>query len=155
MSPLPRAARNHHTMDALRYLGYVLMAREGTRRIRESMQGYGLPDPQFRQEALYGVVVRVTLMNDHETRKRSTDKDVAQFFGVEIWKSLQEHEIKIVAHAFRNKTIQVSEAQRLTGRTWATSKKDLERLTRKGVLFFVAGEYARDPKAHYTIKRAS
>lgn len=146
-----RASRNHHTMDALRYLGYVLMAREGTRRIRESMQDWGLPDPQFKQEAIYGVVVRVTLRNDHETRKRSTDRDVAQFFGVELWKSLQEHEIKIVAYAFRNKRIQVSEAQRLTGRTWSTSKKDLERLARKGVLIFVQGEFQRDPKAHYAI----
>lgn len=149
-----RASRNHHTMDALRYLGYVLMAREGTRRIRESMQGWGLPDPQFKQEAIYGVVVRVTLRNDHESRKRSTDKDVTQFFGAELWKSLQEHEIKIAAYAFRNKSIQVSEAQRLTGRTWATSKKDLERLTKKGVLLFVPGEYQRDPKAHYIINNA-
>jgi ATP-dependent DNA helicase RecG len=91
-------------------------------------------------------------MNDHESRKRSTDRDVAQFFGVDLWRSLQEHEIKIVAYAFRNKTIQVSEAQRLTGRTWATSKKDLEKLVRKEVLEFMAGEYARDPKAHYAIK---
>ena len=121
-----RAARNPHFMDALRYLGYVRMAREGTRRIRESMKDWGLPDPLFRQEALHGVLVRVTLMNDHETRKRATDRDVAQFFGVDTWKTLQEHEIKIAAYAFRNEQIQVSEAQRITGRTWATSKKDLD-----------------------------
>ena len=127
------------------------MAREGTKRIRQSMQDWNLPEPVFRQEALHGVVVRVTLMNDQETRKRSTDRDVAQYFGVELWKALQEHEIKIAAHAFRNKTIQVSEAQRLTGRTWATSKKDLDRMTRKGVLTFVSGEFSRDPKAHYEV----
>ena len=150
-----RAARNYHFMDALRYLGYVQMAREGTRRIRESMKEWGLPDPLFKQEALHGVVVRVTLMNDHETRKRSTDRDVAQFFGVDVWRTLQEHEIKIAAYAFRNQRIQVSEAQRLTGRTWDTSKKDLERLTRKGIIEFVSGEYARDPKAHYRIKIVS
>lgn len=150
-----RAARNYHLMDALRYLGYVQMAREGTRRIRDSMLEWGLPDPVFRQEALHGVVVRVTLMNDHESRKRATDRDVAQFFGVDVWKTLQEHEIKIVAYAFRNKVLQVSEAQRITGRTWDTSKKDLERLTRKGLLEFVAGEYPRDPKAHYRLQDLS
>ena len=147
-----RASRNHHLMDAMRYLGYVQMAREGARRIRESMKEWGLPEPQFKQEALHGVVVRVTLMNDHETRKRSTDRDVAQFFGVDVWRTLQDHEIKIVGYAFRNKSIQVSEAQRLTGRTWATSKKDLDRLARKGLLTFVSGEYARDPKAHYVVR---
>ncbi len=150
-----RAARNLHLMDAMRYLGYVQMAREGTQRIRDSMKEWGLPDPTFRQEALHGVVVKVTLRNDHETRKRATDRDVAQFFGVEVWRTMQEHEINIAAYAFRNKVIQVSEAQRITGRTWDTSKKDLERLTRRGILEFVKGEYSRDPKAHYRIREAS
>ena len=139
-------------MDALRYLGYVQMAREGTRRIKESMKEYGLPEPVFRQEALHGVVVRVTLRNDHESRKRTTDRDVANHLGVDIWKTLQEHEVKIVAYAFNNKKIQVSEAQRVTERTWGTSKKDLDRLCRKGILQYIAGDYPRDPKAHYTIK---
>jgi ATP-dependent DNA helicase RecG len=150
-----RSTRNYHLMDALRYLGYVRMAREGTRRIRESMQEYGLPEPIFKQEALHGVVVRVTLMNDHETRKRATDRDVALYFGVELWKTPQEHEIKIAAYAFRNGTIQVSEAQRLTGRTWQTSKKDLDKLTRNDVLEFEPGRYVRDPKAIYKLKKRS
>lgn len=149
-----RAARNAHLMDALRYLGYVQMAREGTRRIRESMKEYGLPDPQFTQEVLHGVVVRVRLMNDSESRKRATDRDVASHFGVDIWKTLQEHEVKIAAYTFRNGAIQVSEAQRLTGRTWATSKKDLDRLCRKNVLRFMPGQYQRDPKAHYVLFEA-
>lgn len=146
-----RAARNYHLMDALRYLGYVQMAREGTRRIRESMNDFQLPDPVFKQEAVHGVVVRVTLMNDHQTRKRATNADVAKHFGVEVWKNLQEHEVKIAAYAYSNNMIQVSEAQRLTGRTWATSKKDLDRLTAKGILIFQPGAYPRDPKASYRI----
>src|SRR4051794_12702445 len=91
-------------------------------------------------------------MNDHETRKRATDRDVAFHFGVELWRTLQEHEIKIAAYAFRNGSIQVSEAQRLTGRTWHTSKKDLDRLTRKSVLEFEPGRFVRDPKAIYKLK---
>ena len=91
------------------------------------------------QETLHGVVVRVTLMNDHQTRKRASDRDVALHFGVELWRTLQEHEIKIAAYAFRNGTIQVSEAQRLTGRTWHTSKRDLDKLTEKDVLEFNPG----------------
>ena len=92
-------------------------------------------------------------MNDHETRKCATDRDVAMHFGVELWKTMQEHEIKIAAYAFRNGAIQVSEAARLSGRTWATSKKDLERLTRKGVLTFEPGKYVRDPKAIYRLTK--
>jgi ATP-dependent DNA helicase RecG len=144
-----RATRNYHLMDALRVLDYVRMAREGTRRIRESMKEWGLPDPIFRQEALHGVVVRVTLKNDQETRKRATDRDVASFFGVELWKTLAEHEVKIAAFAFHNRRLQVTDAQAVTGRRWQTSKKDLERLVRKGILEYVSGDYPRDPKAHY------
>lgn len=142
-----RAARNHHLMDALRFLGYVRMAREGTRRIRESMKEYHLPEPQWKQEAVHGVVVRVTLRNDHASRKRATNTDVANYFGVDVWKRLQEHEIKILAYAFQNASIQVSEAQRLTGRTWATSKKDLDRLMRAGHLAFQPGEYCARSKS--------
>lgn len=146
-----RASRNHYLMDAMRVLGYVRMSREGTRRMRESMKQYQLPEPVFKQEALHGLVVRVTLKNDQGSRKRASNKDVATHFGVDIWKQLEEHEIKIVAYAFRNETVQVSEAQRLTGRTWATSKKDLERLVKKGVLKFEPGKYIRDSKALYRL----
>ncbi len=142
-------------MDAMRYLGYVQMAREGTRRIRDSMAAQNLPEPEFRQEALHGVIVKVILQNDYEVRSRSSDKEVAMYFGVEQWKMMQEHEIKIAAYVYRNEIIQVSEAQRLTGRTWATSKKDLERLCRKKILEFVPGEYTRDPKSHYRLVRES
>jgi len=148
-----RAARNHHFMDAMRVLGYVRMAREGTRRIRESMKEYGLPEPKFQQEVVHGVVVRVVLENDQKTRQRATDADVAAHFGVQVWKRLQSHEIKIAAYTFRNGQIQVSEAQKLTGRTWATSKKDLERLVRSGILEYVAGAYIRDSKSHYVLKK--
>ena len=84
-------------------------------------------------------------------RKRSTDKDVAAYCGVEKWRSLAEHEIAIIGWAFNNGTIQVNEASKLTGRQWNTSKKDLERLVRKGLLEFKAGRFQRDPKAHYAI----
>lgn len=100
---------------------------------------------------MHGVLVRVTLMNDQESRKDATDRDVAQYFGVGVWRTLQEHEVKIAAYAYRNGALQVSEAQRLTGRTWATSKKDLDKLARKGILIFVPGAYIRDPKATYIL----
>lgn len=146
-----RSSRNFHLMDALRYLGYVRMVREGTRRIRAEMQEYQLPDPEFKQETLHGVVVRVTLKNDHQSRKRATDKDVALYFGVEKWKRFDEHEVKIVAFTFRNGSIHVREAEQITGRTWATSKKDLERLVEKGALVFVPGLYQRDARSHYVL----
>jgi ATP-dependent DNA helicase RecG len=146
-----RASRNPHTMDALRYLGFVRMTREGTKRMKESMEKWNLPAPQFSQEMVHGVSVRVTLRNDHEVRKRSTDKDVAAYCGVDRWKALAEHEIAIIGYAFRNSRIHVAEASRITGRTWNTSKKDLDRLVNKSLLTFVPPKKLRDPDAHYEI----
>ena len=148
-----RASRNPHLMEALRFLGYVQMTREGTRRMKESMEQVNLPAPTFSQETLHGVSVRVTLRNDHETRKRSTDKDVAAYCGVDLWKQLKPHEVQILGYAFNNDTIQVAEAERLTGRRWSTSKKDLDKLVMKGLLKFHPPRFQRDPKTHYAIVR--
>lgn len=146
-----RASRNLHLMEALRYVGFVQMSREGTRRMRESMEGYNLPAPSFSQETLHGVSVKVTLRNEHLNRKRATDRDVATYLGVDRWRELAEHEVQIVGYAYNNGAIQVAEAARLTSRTWNTAKRDLERLVRKGVLQFVPGQMPRDPKAHYIV----
>ena len=148
-----RTSRNPNLMDALRSLGYVKMAREGVRRIRSSMKDWDLPDPVFQEEEVHGVAVRVTLRNDFETRKRTTNREVAQHFGVDAWRSLSEYEITILAYAFHNQTINVSEPQRLTGRTWATSKKDLGRLANRGFFTFVPGKYVRDSTAHYSLEK--
>jgi ATP-dependent DNA helicase RecG len=147
-----RASRNHHLMDALRHLGYVRMAREGVRRIRESMQQYRLPEPKFSQETLHGIVVKVILKNNN--RERASDKAVAEHFGVEVWKNLTEGEIKIAAFAFRNGSIHVLDAQTLTGQTWHTCKKTLERLVKKKVLVFEPGKYIRDSRAKYVLAKA-
>lgn len=147
-----RSSRNHHLMEGLRVLGYVRMAREGVRRIRESMEQYRLPEPKFTQEALHGVVVRVILQNNN--RERASDKAVAEHFGVELWKNLTENEIKISAYAFRNSKIHVRDAENLTGQTWHTSKRTLERLVKKDVLVFKPGKYARDSRAAYILAKA-
>ena len=148
-----RASRNHHLMDALRFLGYVRMSREGIRRIRDSMHEFQLPDPVFRQETLHGVVVKVVLRNDYRTKSATLSRSMALHFGEEVWGSLSERDIKLVSHAFYNGKIRVSDAQRLTGRTWPTSKKDLERLVDKGILKFETEKAFRDPKSHYKLVR--
>lgn len=146
-----RASRNPFMMDGMRFLKYVRMSREGTRRMRQSMIDYNLPEPSFTQEAIHGVAVRVTLKNDHEIRKRTTDRDVVEYCGVERWKELQSHEVLIIGYAFRNEKVHVAEVARLTSRTWNTTKKDLDKLVKKGLLKFIAPTFTRDPNAHYTV----
>lgn len=146
-----RASRNANICDALRFIGFTRMSREGTRRMRRSMKEWNLPDPEFAQETLNGVSVRVTLRNDILSRERTSDIGVAQYCGADNWKLMQDHEIKIIAFAYQNKIIYVNEAANLTGRTWNTSKKDLNRLVKKGLLRFIQPRFTRDPKSHYEI----
>jgi hypothetical protein len=75
------------------------------------------------------------------------------FISAETWKTLEDHEIKIAAYALRNGAIQVSEAARLTGRTWHTSKKDLDRLVRRDILTFVPGNSLVIRRRLTTLKR--
>ena len=146
-----RASRNPILMNALYRLGITRMAREGTRRMRDSMREWQLPEPTFEQESIHGVLVRVTLENHKELRKRVLDKDVVEHFGLNIWKVLSENEKVVAAYAFRNNTVNVSEALRITDSTWKTAKNILERLKNRKLLEFMPGEYSRDPKAHYRI----
>lgn len=147
-----RASRNHHFMDALRVLGYVRMAREGTRRMREMMSQYKLPEPMFRQESMHGVVVKVILKNDLSTRKRTSERDIAQHFGVDVWASLSERELEVAAYLYNNKELKVAEVERLTATQWRTAKKIMDQLVVKGVASFVPGKFPRDPKASYVLK---
>lgn len=146
-----RASRNANVCEALRFVGFTRMSREGTRRMLSSMQEWNLPEPEFTQETTHGVSVRVTLRNDILSRERTSDIGVAQYCGEEVWKTMPDHEINIVALAFRNGVIHVNEAANLTGRTWNTSKKDLNRLVKKGLLIFVPPRFQRDPKSHYQV----
>jgi ATP-dependent DNA helicase RecG len=146
-----RSSRNPILMNALYRLGYTRQAREGTRRMRASMKEWQLPAPKFEQEAIHGVVVRVTLQNNKDLRKRVLDKDVVEYFTVEKWRTLSDDERNILAFAFRNNTVNVSDAQRVIGRTWKTCKLMLDRLTARDLLIFVPGKYDRDAKAHYVL----
>lgn len=88
-----------------------------------SMREWNLSAPVFSQETLNGVSVKVVLKNDILSRERTSNISVAQYCGPDVWKTLQDHEISIVAFAFKNGIVHVNEAANLTGRTWNTSKE--------------------------------
>ena len=144
-----RASRNPFLMDGMYLLDYVKMAREGTRRMAASMEEYGLPAPEFVQETVHGLLVRVVLKNDSEYRRRAGATEVIDAFGEELWKLLDEDEQKLAEIAVRNGEINVSDAQRATGRTWHTAKKKLAKMVTKGALIHVHNQSDRDTRAHY------
>jgi ATP-dependent DNA helicase RecG len=143
--------RNPKLMDALFQLGRVQCAHEGTRRMRDTMKGMSLPAPEFIQRELGGVAVRVTLRNNIAARKVFVDSDAAKLIGEAIFRTLSEDERQVINYLAEKKFVNVSEVQRLTGRSWPYARKLLKRLHDKGIVdhFHSGGE--RDPQAFFAL----
>jgi ATP-dependent DNA helicase RecG len=146
--------RNPFLMEAMYYLRFVKCAREGTRRMRETMKSFALPAPEFSQAGTSYDVVKVILRNNIKQRKVWIDSNVGSLIGEALFESLSEDERRALNFVAENGRIGVSQLQRLTGRSWPAAKKVLEALERRGVLeHHVRDEVDRDPNAHYTLRR--
>lgn len=126
--------RNPRVMDAMFYLDFVKCAHEGTRRIRDSMVNFNLPNPEFAEKKLLTPLVRVTLRNNVKQRKVWKDKDASHIVTDAIWKTLTEHERHIINFIAEYGSIGVSQVQRLTGKSWPASSKMLKNLKGKGII---------------------
>ena len=127
--------RNPHLMTAMYYLDFVKCAHEGTRRIRDTMQTMNLPKPTFEQKEINAGLVRVTLQNDIRHRKVWVDKDASEILGISVSSTLSETEKRIVNFIAEHEKISVSQAQRLTGKSWHTCKKILKSLEDRNIVF--------------------
>lgn len=146
--------RNPFLMEAMYYLRFVKCAREGTRRMRETMKSFALPAPEFSLAGTSYDVVKVVLRNNIKQRKVWIDSNVGALIGEALFESLSEDERRALNFVAENGKIGVSQLQRLTGRSWPAAKKVLEGLERRGVLeHHVRNELDRDPSAHYTLRR--
>lgn len=143
-----RSSRNIFTMEALKHLGYVRMAREGVPRIRNSMLRYGFPAPEFRENV--GASIIVSLKRGVENVGVTT-KTIVHFFGVDCWAEFSGDEQIILKYVYDNGRINISGASNLTGRSWKASRSDLEKLCTDGFLIHVRGKGSHDPKAHYVL----
>ena len=149
--------RNRNLMEAMYYLNFVKCAHEGTRRMRDTMTGMDLPAPEFSQDAVGSVLVRVTLRNNISHRKVFIDAHAVRIVGEAIFETLNEQQRRIINFVAENQTINVSEVQRLTQRSWPASKKLLMSLVEKGILEHVRRRpmLDRDPKAHFVLSRGA
>lgn len=143
--------RNPKLMDALFQLGLVQCAHEGTRRMRDMMRSMNLPAPEFIQSELGGVAVRVTLRNNIAARKVFVDSDAAKLIGEAIFRTLSEDERQIINYLAEKGSINVSEAQRLTGRSWPYARKLMRRLHEKGIVDHSHNGAERDPQAVFRL----
>jgi ATP-dependent DNA helicase RecG len=144
--------RNPHLMDAMMYLNYVKCAREGTRRMRQSMTAADLPVPVFVQKESTYSLVRVTLRNDIKQRTAWVDADAAHVIGAELARDLTRAEVRAVNFIAENGKGHASEVARLLNIDWQTARRMLARLVGKGVLQHVhRKDILRDPRAHFII----
>jgi ATP-dependent DNA helicase RecG len=152
--------RNPYLMDAMYYLDFVKMAHEGTRRMRSSMIDFKLPEPEWKQRDGKGdpeperqhYTVVVTLRNDKKQRKVWVDSDVAHILGTRIASTLDEDEKRIVNFIAENDRINVTQAARVTGGRWATTKQLLVSLEDRGIVKRVKRpELIRDAQSFYTL----
>ena len=146
--------RNPDLMNALYFLDYAKCAHEGTRRMRLTMNELDLPDPVFAESEESHLNVRVVLKNNVEHRKVWLDSDASTVVGEMIFKTLTEHDKRIINYIAEYGRISVTDAVRLTNKAWETSKGILTRLTDRGILRHVhRKDVLRDPNAHYILNR--
>jgi ATP-dependent DNA helicase RecG len=148
-------SRNPYLMDALYYLDFVKMANEGVRRMRDTMIENRLPAPEFRQRIMTHSSVEVILRNDIKQRKMWLDSDASEVVGEVIFRTLTMDERRLINWVAENGSINVSQAVRLTSKSWGTSKKILMKLVGRGILRHVIRDYVdRDSKAHFVLRQA-
>ena len=148
--------RNPHLMNAMYYLDYVKCAHEGTRRMRDTMLAAKLPAPEFSQKENGFVLVRVTLRNNIIHRRVYVDKDASSLIDADLAGTLDERERQVVNYAAEYQSINVSQAQRLTGGSWSAARKLLMKLTEKGIFEHShRTDVDLDPKACFILKTKS
>lgn len=146
--------RNPKVFDAMQYLGFVVGAREGTRRMRDSMLKMELPSPEFVRREHNHHSVLVKLRNDYKHRRVWLDADAVSVVGEVIFKTLSQDEKRAINLAAEHGEISVSDFQRVTQKTWHASKQVLESLKKKGIFLDKRRKgIARDTTARYFLNK--
>ena len=144
--------RNPHLMAALFYLDFVKCAHEGARRMRNTMEQASLPTPIWEQKDLDGHLVRVTLRNNVEHRKKFIDAKVEVPISVDLYNLLSEREKMLINAISDGQIINVTDTTKLLGVSWRTAKKILVKLTDMDVCVAVKkSEKTRNPHSGYRL----
>jgi ATP-dependent DNA helicase RecG len=143
--------RNRALMEAMFILGFVQCAREGCRRMRETMQEQSLPEPEFCETDDVGYAeVRVVLRNDIRHRMVWLDTDATAVVGEAVSKTLDSRQIRAINFAAEYGSINASEAMRLLTCNWHTAKKILADLADREIFRHIKKE-GHDTKANFVL----
>ncbi len=123
--------------------------------MRDTMTAMNLPLPEFAEKDQGYAVVRVTLRNNSKQRKVWVDSDAIGIVGEALSKQLTQHELRVINWIAENKSINVSQVQRLTEKSWPGARKLLERLAMRGIIEEVRRPWLqRDPQAKFILKQS-
>jgi len=150
------APRNPRLMEAMFFLNLVRMNREGTRRMRDTMQEMGLPEPEFSQKQIDHALVRVTLRNSITHRKALIDSDVSRLVSEAIAADMSEHEKRVVNWVAERGKITINGTVKLLGIDWQSARKTLFGLCQKRVLQYIRfrpfKKDVRDSRAFFRLR---
>jgi ATP-dependent DNA helicase RecG len=132
--------RNPFLMGALKYLDFVKIAREGTRRMKATMDAMGLPAPEFKVSRSAGTHVTVILRNQIRKRRAWTDANLADQLGTAILGTLSKEELRYLELVVEHGEITVDALQRLTSMPAGDCKGRLDGLVQRGILSRSIGE---------------
>ena len=145
--------RNPILMDAMLFLNFVKCAREGTRRMRETMKELDFPPPQFAEREEGYPLVKVTLRNSRKQRKEWLDSNVYSVVGAEVAQTLDARELRTVNFVSENGRANVAQISKLLDCHWKTARRLMGRLVRKGVLLHIhRKDIVHDNHAHFVLK---
>jgi len=145
--------RNPCLFDAMFYLQYVRAAREGARRIHESMQRYNLPQEEFLQKESGHPFFQVVLRNDYKKRKLLLDSEGAAFISQALFDTLSADERRAVNYVVEHHKIKPVDLMRVCQIRWHGAKRILEQLKAKGIFGAKRRkDIARDPQSYYFLK---
>lgn len=145
--------RNPDLMNALYFLEFVKCAHEGTRRMRQTMAASDLPPPDFSEKHSAHIFFRVILKNNVEHRKVWLDSDAKGVVGEVIFRSLSEHEKRVINYVAEYGKINVSDTMRLTLMNWHSSRRLLLGLVAKKIFKDKRRpNLTRDTKGHFVLE---
>lgn len=126
--------------------------------MRESMLRMELPPPEFIQMSGNYHTVVVRLRNEVKQRKVWLDSDTLEVVGETLFKTLSQDEKRIINFIAEHGEISVSNAVRLTQRSWHSSRNLLRNLVTRGILTSTHREFrvkssGRDTAARYKLNR--
>lgn len=126
--------RNPFLMGALKYLDFVKIAREGTRRMKATMDAMGLPAPEFKVNRSVGTHVTVILRNQIRQRRVWFDSELADRVGAAIVGSLTELERRCLEYVAEHGIVSVDDLHRLMSISIEDSARLLNGLAQRGII---------------------